>query len=90
MVGRVGVATLSSKARNDRGMDSRFRGNDIKGSGNDIKGSGNDIKGSGNDREESGVDVYLCVYARRQESVPYKELKTSKLVSCILKPITKN
>jgi len=83
VVGRVGVATLSSKARNDRGMDSRFRGNDIKG-------SGNDIKGSGNDREESGVDVYLCVYARRQESVPYKELKTSKLVSCILKPITKN
>ncbi|MBA7569024.1 hypothetical protein ES708_10761 [subsurface metagenome] len=39
------IAALSSKVRNDRGMDSRVRGNDIKGSGNDIKGSGNDIKG---------------------------------------------
>jgi len=29
-----GIAALSSKVRNDRGMDSRLRGNDIKGSGN--------------------------------------------------------
>jgi len=33
-VREIGIAALSAKVRNDRGMDSRLRGNDIKGSGN--------------------------------------------------------
>ncbi|MBA7478910.1 hypothetical protein ES707_14338 [subsurface metagenome] len=45
-----GIAALSSKVRNDRGMDSRLRENDIKGSGNDPSEArlhGASIKGSG-------------------------------------------
>jgi len=42
-----GIAALSSKARNDGGMDSRFRGNDpgkARLYGASIKGSGNDTR----------------------------------------------
>jgi helicase len=40
--GSDGIAALSSKARNDRGIDSRLRGNDINGKGNDREVKGND------------------------------------------------
>ncbi len=41
-----GIAVLSSKARNDGEIDSRFRGNDIRRNRNDIRRNRNDIKGS--------------------------------------------
>jgi hypothetical protein len=89
-----GIASLSSKVRNNKVIDSRLRGNDIKGSGNDIRGSGNDLSEArlheasigrcGNTKEE------CTLFTIRLSGLAYSSVRNKDLVNSISKSFGQN
>jgi len=64
-----GIAALSSKARNDRKIDPRFRGNDIKGSGNNNSLLPSPLEGEGQG-EGDLLQLATCIFNRSIGQLP--------------------